>query len=334
MLYELPQVDHVNARTVKEAVNWLKEYGDEAKVLGGGTDLLGLMKDAIQGRKMKIPRLLVNIKSIPELGGINWSEEEGLRIGAAVTLRELERSPLIRERFRMVADAASQIATIQIRNMGTVGGNLCQRPWCWYFRLPYFDCYKKGGSMCYAITGEHRHYFSILGLGVCVMAHPSDLAPPLIALGSSALILGPDGSREMKLENFFLSPREVQETALRPGEMLTEIRVPKPEKGTKSCFIKDRIRHAWDFALSSAAVVASMEDGVCKDVSVVLGGVAPFPYKSAEAGEFLRGKVIDEASAEKVSKIALKNAHPLALNKYKISLTEAILKRALLSLHS
>ena len=252
MLDELPPFDYLDAATLAEAMAALIEHGPRAQVLAGGTDLLGLMKDRISGPGMPVPELLVNVKRIPELHGIAEAADGGLRIGAAVTLADLERDARVTARLPALAQAAAAVATTQIRAMGTVGGNLCQRPWCWYFRHPQFPCLKRGGKQCFALPGSNRTYFGVLGLGVCVMSHPSDLAPALIALDARVAIAGATGLRRVPIEQFFRGPRSRTETVLEPGEILVAVDVPAPAPGARSLFLKHRLRGTWDFATSGA----------------------------------------------------------------------------------
>lgn len=331
MLYELPPIEYVKASTVSEATRYLLQYGPRAKVLGGGTDLLGLMKDRVVGPKMPLPEVLIDIKGIQGMDIIEYKKGKGLRIGAAATLRSIETSNVVLESFPILAQASNSVATMQIRNMGTLGGNLCQRPWCWYFRLSNFDCYKKGGKQCYAITGNNKYYFSVLGLGICVMAHPSDTAPALIALGASVKIESTRGSRTMPLTEFFNGPRETFETVLNDDEILTEVFVPDQPKGTFGTYLKERLRGTWDFALSSVAVVTRVNDGICHNASIILGGVAPIPWRADAAEKALRGNPIGDDTAEKAANTAMEGARPLSLNRYKIPMTKALVKRAVIS---
>ncbi|HBA39215.1 MAG TPA: molybdopterin dehydrogenase [Deltaproteobacteria bacterium] len=330
MLYELPPLEHLTAYNVEEAVRWLAEYNPRGKVIAGGTDLLGLMKDKITGPQMPMPEVLIDIKKIPGLSAIQYEAGKGLTIGAAATLTSIMTSSIVLEKYPILAQAAGQVATHQIRNMGTLGGNLCQRPWCWYFRVPQFNCYKKGGAMCPAITGNNKYYFSILGLGICVMAHPSDTAPALIALGASAKIVGSDGSRTVPIEQFFKGPREVFETVLKPDELLTEIQVPEPRRNSYGIFLKERPRETWDFALASVATLLQIEGKVCQEARVILGGVAPYPYRALGAEELLRNREIGGEAPEKAGEAAVSGARPLRANHYKIRLTKALVKRAVL----
>lgn len=329
MLAELPPLAHVDATSVDEAVHWLGKYGDRAAVIAGGTDLLGLMKDRITGPKMPQPEVLVNIKAIPELAGVTTQPNGDLRIGAAVTLQDLEQCPPVVALYPILAEATASVATSQIRATGTVGGNLCQRPWCWYFRHPQFVCYKRGGRQCYAIPGENSTYFSVLARGICVMSHPSDLAPALMALCARIGVAGPAGRREIPIDDFFQGPRSVPETKLEPGEIITWIDVPAPTPLSRTAFIKHRIRNTWDFALSEVAVALTVKGGFCEDARIILGGVAPYPYRVIDAERVLIGQVPDEASIAEAADIAVKRAKGLTMNGYKIGLTKALVRRAL-----
>jgi xanthine dehydrogenase YagS FAD-binding subunit len=308
VLYELPSLEHISVKSLDEAVSCLRKYGEKARIMAGGTDLLGLMKDRIEGPAMRIPGVLVNVKTISEMNEITDDEEGGLRIGASVTLNRLEASGVIKQKFPVLSEAARQVGTTQLRNMGTIGGNICQRPQCMYFRHPHFPCYK------------------------CVMAHPSDMAPALVALKAKGMIVGSDGTREIPLEDFFVGPDSSVETVLKPDELLTEVQVPIQRGKTHQLFLKHRIRHSSDFALSSVATVAQILDGVCQDIRIVLGGVAPFPYLASKAEEVVRGKRLTEKLISRAAKIALEGARPLRMNHYKIDLTKALVGRALTSI--
>lgn len=333
MLYEVPQVEYVRANSIEEAVHWLHEYGEHGKILAGGTDLLGLMKDGIKGQKMKMPTCLIDVKHIPEMKMIKLTPD-GLVIGAAVVLRDLEENPLVREGYEILAEASREIATLQIRNMGTIGGNLCQRPWCWYFRHPHFDCYKKGGRLCYAITGQHQYYFSIKELGVCVMAHPSDMAPALMALDSTLEIAGPNGVKEVRVEDFFRDGRSVSDTILQPDEIVTQITVPNHKKNTRATFVKNRTRHTWDFALASTAIALQITDGICEDARIVLGGIAPRPLRAKSGEKMLIGNRLTEELAGQAAQASVTRVHALRDNLYKEALAKTLVKRAILKLKS
>jgi xanthine dehydrogenase YagS FAD-binding subunit len=216
--------------------------------------------------------------------------------------------------------------------MGTVGGNLCQRPWCWYFRHPQFPCLKRGGRQCFALPGSNRTYFSVLGLGVCVMSHPSDLAPALMALDARVTVAGPAGRRTVPIDRFFRGPRSVTETVLERAEIIVSVDVPAPPIGTRSLFLKHRVRGTWDFALSEVAVAATPGPGRWDGVRVVLGGVAPFPFRAAAAEAVLAGHAPTESRVREAAEAALAGARPLTQNGYKIDLTRALVSRALTAL--
>lgn len=332
MLFELPDFEHRDAKDVREAVTCLREYNGKASVIAGGTDLLALMKDRIEGPKLKTPEALVNIKTIPGIARVMYKENTGLSIGAAITLSQLTASDEIQAKLGILSQAARGVGTTQLRNMGTLGGNLCQRPRCAYFRHPHFVCFKKGGTRCYALTGEHRFYHSILRNGKCVMAHPSDMAPALVALKASAVIAGPEGEKKIPLCDFFLGPDNVGETVLGSDEFLLAVEVPDQPKDNRQVFLKQRIRHAADFALASVAAVAHVSDGVCKEMSLVLGGVAPFPYVAKDAEELLKGQRLTERRVLDAAEAAVEGARALPMNQYKISLAKASVRRVLTSI--
>jgi xanthine dehydrogenase YagS FAD-binding subunit len=321
MFMELSEVKHVDAKDSQKAVYWLKEYGDRARIIAGATDLLSLMKDRIEGPGLKTPEVLVNIKTIPGMNEIGYDKSGRLRIGAGVTLDRIETSQIIGEKFPILSQAASQVGTLQLRNMGTLGGNICQRPRCMYFRHPHFICRKKGGKMCFAITGEHRDYYAIINNGKCVTAHPSDMAPALVALNAKVVIAGSDGKREIPLQELFLGPNEVNETILQPDEILTEFLVPNRKEKLYQFFLKQRIRRSFDFALTSVAAVAQIDQEVCTEIRMVLGGVAPFPYVALEAEQVLKGKKFSDELISMAADASVKEARPLPMNNYKKDLT-------------
>lgn len=312
--------------TLKDASAQLgKEHGKVA-LLAGGTDLLGEMKD-----NLIAPERLVNIKHLRELQGIRPGRA-GLRIGAATLLADIAESPLVQQQAPLLAMAAGKVGTPQIRNMGTIGGNLCQRPRCWYYRNNY-PCYKHGGNVCFSATGENE-FHAILDAGPSYIVHPSDMAPALLALGATVRIAGGGRERTVPLDTFFVSPRQDprRENVLLPNEILTEIEVPNAPAGSKAVYVKEMVREMWDFALCSVAAMVTLKDGVVQDARIVLGGVAPVPYRAAKAEAALRGNALDETSAAAAGAAAVDGARPLAKNGYKVPLTQAVVKRALLSL--
>jgi len=312
--------------TLKDAANQLgKEHGKIA-VIAGGTDLLGEMKDNLAS-----PERLVSIRHLAELQGVR-AAGTGLRIGAATLLADIVENPMVQERTPLLAMAAGKVGTPQIRNMGTIGGNLCQRPRCWYYRNN-FPCYKHGGNTCFSAAGEND-YHAILQGGPSFIVHPSDTAPALVALGATARISAGSRERTVPMEKFFVTPREnvMRENVLLPNEILTAIDVPAAPAGAKAIYIKEMVREVWDFALCSVAAMVTVKDGVVTDARIVLGGVAPVPYRAAKAEAALMGKPLDEASATAAGVAAVDGARPLAKNAYKVPLAQAVVKRALLSL--
>jgi len=318
--------EYVKPATVADAVRELGRSWADAKILAGGIDLLGELKEGIIA-----PQRIVNIKGISGLRYIRFSEKEGLRLGALVTLEEIETHQVIRQRYTALAEAAHSVGTPQIRNVGTIGGNLCQRPRCWYYRDEHTKCLKKGGPICFAYNGENK-YHAILGGGPCYIVHPSDCAPALIAFRASVTVVSPRGQRTVPLEEFFVLPsrRLDHETILEPDEIVTEIQVPAPAPNTRSTYLKFKERDSHDFAIVGAAVVMRLRGKVCEDVRIVLSGVAPIPWRSPEAEAVLKGKAITPELAEQAGKAAVAKAQPLSQNAYKVPLTQAIVKRAVL----
>jgi len=319
-----------NPATVNEAVKMLSTPSatdiDEApRPIAGGQDLLTTMKDYTSR-----PARLVNLKSIPGMNRITLTAR-GLTIGALVTLTELEEHAGVRKSYPGLAEAAHSIATPQIRNLGTVGGNLCQRPRCWYFRLEEVICLKKGGSECYAATGENK-YNAIFGGGPSYIVHPSDLAPMLLALGATVTVTGAAGKRVIPLDKFFTLPSEGnirRENVLKNDDIITEIFVPASPLAARSTYLKFKERESLDFALASAAVAVRMTGRTFRDARIVLGGVAPIPWRVPAAEKFLIGKALTPEILAEAAKIALADAKPLEKNAYKVPLTQTLVRRAL-----
>ena len=320
-----------NPTTVNEAVKMLTVAApgdiDEApRPIAGGQDLLTTMKDYTSR-----PVRVVNLKNIRGLGRITLNSR-GLTIGALVTLTELEEHAGVRKSFPGLAEAANSIATSQIRNLGTVGGNLCQRPRCWYFRLEEVICLKKGGTECYAASGENK-YNAIFGGGPSFIVHPSDLAPMLLALGASVTVVGAAGRRVIPLDKFFTLPSEGdvrRENVLKNEEIITEITVPMSPVAAHSTYLKFKERESLDFALASAAVAVQLgANRTVRDARIVLGGVAPIPWRVPAAEKFVTGKTLTPDVLAETAKIALANAQPLEKNAYKVPLTQTLVRRAL-----
>jgi len=316
---------HVDVRDLETAVRLLREPG--SKAIAGGTDLLTEMKDRIQ-----TPEVLVNLKALEGLKGIR-DEGGHVRIGALTTLSELETQPLIRGHYPILAQAASLAATPQLRNMGTVGGNLCQQVRCWYYRHPHVKCWLKGGEECYAEEGlSHRH--AIFGTSPCIAVHPSDLAPALIALDAMVHVVGPEVDGELPLEEIYRLPDEAlrERTVLGPADLITEVRVPKRSEDSKGVFLKAMERATWSFALVSVAMQLDFDGDRIKRARLVLGGVAGKPWRARDAEMLLEGQTLTEELAERAAEAAVAGAQPREYNAYKILLAKALVKRGILEL--
>src|SRR5215207_880767 len=320
-----------NPASVSEAVKMLTvsaagDIDDAPRPIAGGQDLLTTMKDYTSR-----PVRVVNLKNIRGLNRITLNAR-GLTIGALVTLTELEEHAGVRKSFPGLSEAAHSIATPQIRNLGTVGGNLCQRPRCWYFRLEEVVCLKKGGSECYAANGENK-YNAIIGGGPSYIVHPSDLAPMLLALGATVTVVGAAGKRAIPLDKFFTLPSEGnirRENVLKNDDIITHIFVPASSLAAKSTYLKFKERESLDFALASAAVAVRLAGNkTVRDARIVLGGVAPVPWRVPAAEKFLIGKKLEPDVLAETAKIALADARPLEKNAYKIPLTQTLVRRAL-----
>lgn len=311
-----------NPRSLKEALSQLKEAGGKSKLMAGGTDLLGQMKAGILQ-----PERLIHLKAIPDLGFIR-QDQDGLHLGALVSLHEITVHPAIQKRFKMLAQAAQEVGSPQLRYMGTLGGNLCQRPRCWYYRGD-FVCLKRGGEQCYAVTGQNK-YHAILEGGPCFIVHPSDTAPALIALGAFVKIAGPNRERSLPIERFFIPPRQdiARENILETDEILTEILLPYPKEASRGVYLKARERRCWDFALASVALLITIEEGICQGIRLVLGGLAPIPLRALKAEDLLKGKPLNAEMIEQATQMALNGARPLSSNPYKVELAQSLIKQA------
>jgi xanthine dehydrogenase YagS FAD-binding subunit len=324
----------ITPRTLEQAVGALAENVDASsappvRLLAGGQDLLTEMKE-----RLVEPAKLVNLKGVPGLDQIELDAAGACRIGALVTVAALEAHAGVRERMRVLAEAAATVASPQIRNVGTVGGNLCQRPRCWYYRSEHAKCLKKGGDECFSYEGLNK-YNAILGGGPSYIVHPSDLAPALVALGAEVVLRSGKGERALTLEDFYTLPADgnlQQETVLAPDEVLTHVRVPAQPAGARSTWVKFRERGSFDFALSAVALSLRLDGRTVRDARVVLGGVAPVPWRARAAERALEGAAMEAATWEKAAKASVEGAEPLGQNGYKIPLTKGLVVRALQSL--
>lgn len=319
----MDKFSYVNATSLKQVTSLLSDSGwGEVMMIAGGTDLLSELKEYIE-----TPKTLINLKTLPGMDSIT-ADASGLKIGALATVDDIAMHPAIQHHYTVLAQAAASVATPQIRNVGTLGGNLCQRPRCWYYRDETVNCLKKGGDICYAIDGLSK-YHAIFGGDPVYIVHPSDIAPALIALNASLKIVGPEGEKTLKVEEFFTLPaaNPFRENVLEPNEIVVEVQVPLPKPNTKSFYLKAREKGAPDFALASVAGVFEMMGKTCQTANVVLGGVAPAPWRSAEAETALTGKMINESVSMNAGAEAVKDAEPMNDNAYKVTLAQNLISR-------
>ncbi len=317
----------VDCRTVEEALGQLTPDATGTVIKAGGMDLLDLMKEDIVS-----PSKLVNIRNIDSLRGISTSKD-GLHLGPLSTLSEIAAHPEVQRTYAGLADAAGHAATPQVRNMATLGGNLMQRPRCWYFRSSDFDCKKKGGTSddCHAHDGENQ-YHAVVYNGTCAMVHPSSTAVPLLAMNAQVELTSKRGKRTVAMSEFYVPPEKslINETAVQPGELITRIFVPAPEPGTRSAYQKYGEKESFDWPIADAGVVLVMEGSRCKKAAIVLGVAAPTPLRATSAEAILTGKTIDEAAARAAAKAAMQTATPLSQNGYKVQLFQTAIYRTVL----
>jgi xanthine dehydrogenase YagS FAD-binding subunit len=314
----------LSPRSVDEAVDLAARHGHDCAFMAGGSDLLDQLK-----LRRRTPLYVINLKSISGLREVSIAADR-VSIGALTTLGDLERHDELRRVCPGLSLAASRVATPQIRNVGTLGGNLLQDSRCPYYRGPW-HCYRDGGIQCDAHHGMNQEH-AIFGGSRCYTVSPSDTAPALIALGASAAIHGAT-PQQLPLEDLFMPPRENITVMHRvpPGHILAEITIPI-RAGTRSTFIKYAMRNSWDFALASVAAALRIETGTARDVRIVLGGVAPVPWRSDAAEREVEGRALDRTSIESAARAALAEAHPLAHNEYKLGLVKKLVRAALTEL--
>jgi xanthine dehydrogenase YagS FAD-binding subunit len=314
---------YVNAANEKDAVAALGTERGKFLPLAGGMDLLALMKDYIAQ-----PDRLVNVKNLDRT--IRRATGGGLRIGAAATITDLLANADAVKMYPALAQAAEEVGTPQIRNAGTVGGNLNQRPRCWYFRNEEFNCLKKGGSRCFAVDGENQ-YHAIFGGGPCHIIHPSGLAVPFIALDARFRIVGPAGEREVAAADFFVMPDRnlFGETVLASNELLTHVTLPPPGSA-RSATYEVRFKQSHDWPLATASVALTLSGQTIKAARVVMGAVAPIPWRSTAAETALAGKPLTEETAITAAEAAVAAAKPMSGNAYKVQIARTAVKRAIL----
>ncbi len=321
----LPKFAYVRASTVEEATQNLA--ADGARVHAGGSDLLGCLRDGVFGTP-----LIVSLSGISSLQGISRARNGGLSIGSMTKVAEVAADANVTEMYPGLAQAAGVVASPQLRNQGTIGGNLCQKPRCWYYRGE-FNCRRKGGSTCYAMVGENE-YHCIFGGALCYIVHPSDTAPMLTALGATLNIAGPRGTRSVSLEEFYVLPADdvMRENVLEQGEFVTEVMIPEPASGLRTSYRKERDRGAWDFALAGVALAIHFDGDRVADANVVLSGAAPVPWRSREAEQAIEGREITAAVAAEAADAAMANARPLGKNGYKVQLFKGLIEEELLAI--
>lgn len=314
---------YVNAANEKDVIAALGTERGRVLPLAGGMDLLGLMKDYIAQ-----PDRVVNVKNLDRR--IQRLPDGSMRIGAAVTIAELAGHAELAKAYPAFVQAAAEVGTPQIRNLGTVGGNLNQRPRCWYYRNEEFNCLKKGGSRCFAVDGENQ-YHAIFGGGPCHIIHPSSLAVPAVALDARFRIVGPAGERDVPAAEFFVMPDKniFGETILAANEIVTHVTLPPP-RGARTATYEVRFKQSHDWPLASASVALTVGGQTIKAARVVLGAVAPIPWRSAAAEAALTGKGLTEETATAAADAAIADAKPMSGNAYKVRIAHTAVKRAIM----
>ncbi len=322
----LPNFDYVRPVSLRDAIKHLSSDG--ARIHAGGIDLLSCLRDGVLGVEK-----MVSISKIKALKGIKAKSDGSLHIGALTTIAEVSENSIIKSQYSVLAQAASKVASPQLRNQVTIGGNICQKPWCWYYRGD-FHCVRKGGEMCYAENGENQYHCIFGGGGICYIVHPSDPSSALVALGASVRIVGQLGSRVVPLDKFHLSPGQdaQKENVLEPGEIVAEIVIPSPPEGLRSSYRKVRVRQSFDFALAGVALALQFKDKKVTGGRVVLSGAAPVPWRSKAVEEVITGKKLDARTVAKAADAVVKGAEPLGQNGYKIPLFRGIIEEELLAI--
>ncbi len=316
---------YLKAKTPAEALAALNSKG--ARIHAGGTDLLGCLHDHL----FTVDKV-VSISGIKEWSGMTGRPDGGLKIGCLTTIASIAASAVLKEKYAVLAQAASEVASPQLREQGTIGGNLCQRPRCWYYRGD-FPCARKGGETCFAVEGENQNH-AIFSNGPCFFVHPSDTAVALSALQARLTVAGPAGTRTVPIESFFLAPEKAidRENVLEPAEILTEIHLPAPAAGARSSYRKIRSRQSWDFALTSVALWLQVDKGMVSQARCWLGGVAPAPWRAAAAEKLLAGKKLNAALAASAGQAAAEGAVPMRDNAYKVEMVKGAVEESLLRL--
>jgi len=321
----MPAFDLLQPSSVADAQKLLEKHREDAWVMAGGLDSFDWLKDRI-----KKPKVLVDLSGIDELKGVRTTAD-GIEIGAMTTLTEIVNHPEIKAKYSLLSQAAELVASPQIRNQGTIGGNVSQDVRCWYYRGGW-PCYRAGGNICYADTpvGRNREH-AIFGADRCVAVHPSDSVPALIALDAKFVIQTPKGERVVDAEDYFVGPETdiTRINVLKPGDLLTAIRIPSAWAGAKFYFEKVRDRNVWDFPLMNVASAIKLSGGTIGDIRIVVNAAAPRPMRLKAVEDAVRGKAASPETGEMAGKIAVEGAVPLQFNLYKVSLMRNLVKRAI-----
>jgi xanthine dehydrogenase YagS FAD-binding subunit len=318
----LKNFEYAIPENVEKAFEYLQPSGTTIK--SGGIDLVDLMKEDLVA-----PKRLVSIRDLQELKFIRRESDGSVVIGPAITLTEVAENKLLSGSLQALAQAASGVAIPQIRNSATLGGNLCQRPRCWYFRSIDFDCLRKGGDTCFALDGENQYHAIVGNTDGCVIVHPSAIAVALMALDAQLSISDGDKTRTIPITEFFVEPAKdiTKENILKPNEMILKVSIPSDMGNYKSFYYKHKEKESFDWPLADVAVALKFNGNVCSDARIVLGSVAPVPVRANEAEKALMGKTIDKNIAANAAKNAVTNANPLSLNGYKVPICETIVYR-------
>ncbi|MDG6995645.1 MAG: FAD binding domain-containing protein [Nitrososphaerota archaeon] len=330
---EVPKFGYLQATSVNNAISLLNKYGDQARIIGGATDVLTLMKNGVS---TLTPQYLIDISAL-NLDYVNFSQSDGLRIGATTAVNTVAQNSDVISNYAALSQAAGSVASPHIRNQATIAGDVLQEVWCWYLRNAYPSCWRNGGNLCYAAEGgDNRYYHSIFGGNLCYGVHAGDIAPALFALSAEATIAGPSGQRTVTMDQLIpgvsVVDGRVKENILSYNELLTEFHIPVPTSGTKSAFYKVTDRGTFDFALASAAVRATFSGSTISSISLVLGAVANKPLRATSAEQYLNGKTLSDTVISSAADTALSGATPLTEgtgNSFRVWLAKGAVKNAL-----
>ncbi len=320
----MKRFEYIQPEKLSEASRALGKNWEEALPYAGGTDLYGMLK-----HELVKPDKIVNLKKLPGMDKIEYSQKSGLKIGALVKISQLVKQDVIQEKYPVLHQAAAEVASPQLRNVGTIGGNLCQRPRCWYFRSE-FQCLRKSGDICYAVDGENK-YHCIIGGGPCFIVHPSDTAVALLALDAQLTVENSKTSKTFPMKDFFVLPEKniLRENILNSGDIITSVIVPSLPKNTSSAYIKVKERGAWDFAIVSIAAVIQNSGTMIQSGKIAFGGVAPIPWLDEKLSSRLKNLPVSKQNLRLLQDDVLTDADPLAQNSYKHTLAKNLTTRIL-----